>query len=200
MKATSNQQFSCPLFSRSKSLFSGVKIVIAHQTTLNALHNKSIAHKTNTMNSNIQKIKVIPLVEESFGVRSECTNMETSDIQILLDTSVSLAPKRNGYFQHPKEYQAQAQYRKKINNAAEKSDIITISHYQFDHHTPSYTDWFTNWSSVEAAKKIYKGKLVLAKSYRSKVNASQRRRGWMFTKTRGISLKRNHHALISKSR
>jgi len=72
---------------------------------------------------------------------------------------------------------------------AEKADIITISHYHFDHHTPSYTDWFTNWSSAEAAKKIYEGKLVLAKSYRSMVNASQRRRGWMFKKTGGSHAK-----------
>jgi len=132
-----------------------------------------------------KQIKVIPLAEESFGVRSMCTYVETSDTKILLDAGASLAPKRWGYPPHPREYQALAECRKKISSRAEKAEIITISHYHFDHHTPSYIDWFTNWSSPEAAKKIYEGKVVLAKSYRSMVNASQRRRGWMFKKTGG---------------
>jgi len=137
-----------------------------------------------------KQIKVIPLAEESFGVRSMCTYAETPDTKILLDAGASLAPKRLGYPPHPREYQALEECRKKISKTAEKVDIITISHYHFDHHTPSYTDWFTNWSTAETAKKIYEGKLVLAKSYRSKVNASQRRRGWMFKKTGGSHAKR----------
>lgn len=137
-----------------------------------------------------KKIKVIPLAEESFGVRSMCTYVETSDTKILLDAGASLAPRRLGYPPHPREYQALAECRERISKTAEKADIITISHYHFDHHTPSYTDWFINWSSAETANKIYEGKLVLAKSYRSKVNASQRRRGWMFKKTGGSHAKR----------
>ena len=136
-----------------------------------------------------EKIKVTPLAEESYGVRSMCTFVETADTKILLDAGASLAPKRLGYPPHPREYLALSECRKKIIEKAEKADIITISHYHFDHHTPSYTDWFTNWSSAEAAKKIYEGKLVLAKSYRSMVNASQRRRGWMFKKTGGSHAK-----------
>jgi predicted metallo-beta-lactamase superfamily hydrolase len=119
-----------------------------------------------------------------------CTYIETADTKILLDAGASLAPKRLGYPPHPREYQALAECRKKIAITAEKAEITTISHYHFDHHTPSYTDWFTNWSSAKTAKKIYKGKLVLAKSYRSMVNASQRRRGWMFKKTGGKHAKR----------
>ncbi len=132
-----------------------------------------------------KKIKVAPLAEESFGVRSMCTYIETSDVKILLDAGASLAPNRFRYPPHPQEYQAIAECRERISKAAEKADIITISHYHFDHHTPSYTDWFCNWSSAEVAKKIYEGKLVLVKSYRSMVNFSQRRRGWMFKKTGG---------------
>ena len=137
----------------------------------------------------LKKIKVVPLAEESFGVRSMCTFMETSDTKILLDAGASLAPKRMGYPPHPREYKALLDCRRKIMEKAEKVDVVTISHYHFDHHTPSYTDWFTNWSSAKAAKKIYEGKIVLAKSYRSMVNASQRRRGWMFTKTGGSHAK-----------
>jgi len=119
-----------------------------------------------------------------------CTYVQTPDTKILLDAGASLAPKRLGYPPHPKEYQALAECRKKINKTAEKADVITISHYHFDHHTPSYTDWFTNWSTAETAKKIYNAKTVLAKSYRSMVNASQRRRGWLFKKTGGSYAKR----------
>jgi predicted metallo-beta-lactamase superfamily hydrolase len=137
-----------------------------------------------------KQIKVTPLAEESLGVRSMCTYIETPDTKILLDAGASLAPKRLGYPPHPREYQALAECRKKITKTAQKADITTISHYHFDHHTPSYRDWFTNWSSPETAKKIYQGKLVLAKSYRSMVNASQRRRGWMFRKTGGEYAKR----------
>jgi predicted metallo-beta-lactamase superfamily hydrolase len=137
-----------------------------------------------------KQIKVTPLAEESLGVRSMCTYIETPDTKILLDAGASLAPNRWGYPPHPREYQALAECRKKIAKTAERADITTISHYHFDHHTPSYTDWFTNWSSPETAKKIYQGKLVLAKSYRSVVNASQRRRGWMFSKTGGKHAKR----------
>jgi len=133
----------------------------------------------------LKKIRVVPLAEESFGVRSMCTYVETSDVKVLLDAGASLAPKRLGYPPHPREYQAIAECRERISEAAEKAEVVTLSHYHFDHHTPSYTDWFCNWSSAEAAKKIYGGKLVLVKNYRSMVNFSQRRRGWMFKNTGG---------------
>ncbi len=133
----------------------------------------------------LKKINVVPLAEESFGVRSMCTYVETSDAKILLDAGASLAPNRFGHPPHPREYQALAECRERISKAAEKAEIVTISHYHFDHHTTSYTDWFCNWSSAEVAKTIYEGKLVLVKSYRSMVNFSQRRRGWMFKKTGG---------------
>jgi predicted metallo-beta-lactamase superfamily hydrolase len=130
-------------------------------------------------------VKVVPVAEESFGVRSMCTYVETADVKILLDAGASLAPNRRGYPPHPMEYQALAECRKRMGETAQKADVVTISHYHFDHHTPSYVDWFTNWSSPETAKIVYKGKIVIAKSSRSRVNASQRRRGWMFKKTGG---------------
>lgn len=136
-----------------------------------------------------ENIKVTPLADESYGVRSMCTFVKTPDTKIILDPGVSLAPKRMGYPPHPREYEALSKCRKKIMENAEKAKIITISHYHFDHHTPSFIDWFTNWSSAETARRIYEGKLILAKSYRSMVNPSQRRRGWMFKKTGGSHAK-----------
>ena len=130
-------------------------------------------------------LKIVPLAYESLGVRSMSTLVETPDVKILLDAGVSLAPNRFGFSPHPLEYRAIIEARKRILDAAEKADIITISHYHFDHHTPSYTDWCFNWTDAETARQIYEGKLVLAKSYKSKINFNQRRRGWMFLKTGG---------------
>lgn len=132
-----------------------------------------------------KKIKVVPLAAESFGVRSMCTYVETSDVKILLDAGASLAPNRRGFPPHPKEYEAIQKCREKISRAADKAEVVTLSHYHFDHHTPSYEDWCYNWSSPNVARHIYEGKLVLVKNFRSMVNFSQRRRGWLFRKTGG---------------
>lgn len=131
------------------------------------------------------EIIVLPVAFESLGVRSMCTYVETPDIRILLDAGVSLAPNRYGLPPHPREYIALKSRREEIIRLADRSDVITVSHYHFDHHTPSYTDWAYNWCSAEIAERIYKGKIVLAKSYREHVNFSQRRRGWLFAKTSG---------------
>ena len=133
----------------------------------------------------LSRIKVVPLADESLGVRSMCTFVETPDVKLLLDAGVSLGPFRLGFPPHPREYKALKAARKRIAEAAEKADVVTISHYHFDHHTPSYTDWFLHWSSDETAKQIYEGKIVLAKSFRDKVNFSQRHRGWVFANTGG---------------
>ncbi len=101
-----------------------------------------------------------------------------------------MGPSRWGFPPHPREYRALAECREIISRAAEEADVVTISHYHFDHHTPSFTGWFCNWSSSEVARQIYEDKVVLAKSRRSKVNYSQRRRGWMFEKTAGKYTKR----------
>lgn len=132
-----------------------------------------------------RRIRVVPLAAESFGVRSMCTFVETPDVRVLLDAGVSLAPKRLGFPPHPREYEALQACRQRIAEAAEKAEVVTVSHFHFDHHTPSFEDWCYNWCSAEVSRRIYEGKLVLIKNYRSVVNFSQRRRGWMFTKTGG---------------
>ncbi len=133
----------------------------------------------------LRSIKVTPLAAESLGVRSMCTFVETPDVRVLLDAGVSLGPSRFGFRPHPQEYRALKAARKRIADAAERAEVVTISHYHFDHHTPSYTDWFQHWSSDEVARQIYEGKTVLAKSYRDNVNFSQRHRGWVFANTGG---------------
>ena len=134
----------------------------------------------------LRKIKVKPLAAESFGVRSMCTVVQTPDVILLLDAGVSLCPYRFNLPPHPTEFKMIINLRKKIAEAAEKTEVVTISHYHFDHHTPSYEDWLVNWTEGgETARQIYEGKRVFLKNPREKINPSQRHRAWLFQKTGG---------------
>jgi predicted metallo-beta-lactamase superfamily hydrolase len=134
----------------------------------------------------LKHIRIIPLAAESLGVRSMCTYVETQDVRILLDAGVSLCPNRFGLPPHPQEFNAIIEARKRIAEAAEKAEIVTISHYHFDHHTPSFEDWFSQWAVLtETAKQVYQNKIVLMKNPRENINSSQRQRGWLFQKTGG---------------
>jgi predicted metallo-beta-lactamase superfamily hydrolase len=134
----------------------------------------------------LKRIRVAPLAAESFGVRSMCTYAETPDVRILLDAGVSLCPNRFGLPPHPKEFKAIDEARRKIAATAKKAEIVTISHYHNDHHTPAFEDWLCNWTEAdETARQIYEGKTVLAKNPKEQINYSQRERGWMFQKTSG---------------
>jgi predicted metallo-beta-lactamase superfamily hydrolase len=134
----------------------------------------------------LKHIKVVPLAAESFGVRSMCTYVETSDVKILLDAGVSVCPNRFGLPPHPREFKAISECRRRIADAANKAEVATLSHYHFDHHTPSFEDWLCNWTERgETARHIYEGKTVLVKNPKEMINYSQRRRGWMFERTGG---------------
>jgi len=138
------------------------------------------------VSSPLSSIKVAPLAAESFGVRSMCTLVETPDVTVLLDAGISLCPWRNGLPPHPIEFQKISKLRQKIAEAADKADVVTISHYHFDHHTPSFEDWVVNWTEAnETARRIYQDKTVLIKNTREQINASQRERAWIFRKTGG---------------
>src|SRR5439155_26797783 len=124
-------------------------------------------------------INVTPLAFESLRVRSMCTLVRTKDVTVLLDAGVALGP-RFRLMPHPREFRAQDEARERIEEAADKATIVTISHYHHDHHTPNFVDYVWLGSSQESFERIYKGKIVLAKDSRRKINTPQRRRGWMF--------------------
>lgn len=163
----------------------GARVVIAHEAKIMQSNIKRYMPEAACWQGMLRRIRVVPLAAESLGVRSMCTFVETSDVRVLLDAGVSLAPNRFGFPPHPREYEALQKCRQRIAEAAEKAEVVTVSHFHFDHHTPSFEDWCYNWCSAEVSRRIYEGKVVLAKSYRSVVNFSQRRRGWMFAKTGG---------------
>jgi predicted metallo-beta-lactamase superfamily hydrolase len=139
----------------------------------------------------LDKVKVTPLAAESFGVRSMCTFVETPDVRVLLDAGISLCPNRFGLPPHPAEFKTIAKLRARIAEAADKAEVVTISHYHFDHHTPSFEDWVVNWTEAnETARQIYQSKTVLMKNPKEKINASQRQRAWLFQKTGGKHAKK----------
>jgi len=125
------------------------------------------------------RMRVLPVGFESLGVRSMCTFIQTADIGILIDAGVALAP-RFGKPPHPREYEARVLCRSRIRECALKADVIIVSHYHNDHHTPNYTETVWLGSSQEEAEAIYRGKTVIVKDARNSINFSQRRRGWMF--------------------
>ncbi len=132
----------------------------------------------------LKQINVTPLASESFGVRSMCTLVETPDTVVLLDAGISLCPWRFNLPPHPLEFQTIQNLRAKIAQAADKAQIVTISHYHYDHHTPSFEDWVVNWTAqTETARQIYKDKILLIKNPKENINASQRERAGAFLKT-----------------
>jgi predicted metallo-beta-lactamase superfamily hydrolase len=126
-------------------------------------------------------IEVTPLAAESMGVRSLCTKVETPDTTIILDPSAALA-KRHGLEPHPFEYQKLVEVLESIFMESRKADILSISHYHYDHVRPGFTNYRYNFSSREELQRLFEDKLVFAKDYREKINPSQRRRGHYFKK------------------
>lgn len=142
-------------------------------------------------NKPLKQIRVTPLASESFGVRSMCTLVETPNISLLLDAGISLCPYRFNLPPHPIEFQTINRLRRDIADAAEKADVVTISHYHFDHHTPSYADWIVNWTDGgESAREIYQNKTVLVKNPKENINVSQRERAKLFLRTGGKHAKK----------
>ncbi|MCL2287803.1 MAG: hypothetical protein FWC33_01280 [Candidatus Bathyarchaeota archaeon] len=132
----------------------------------------------------LKLIHVTPLASESFGVRSMCTFVQTPDVSVLLDAGVSICPWRFNLPPHPLEFQNIQTIRKKIADVADKAQVITVSHYHYDHHTPSFEDWLVNWTAQnETARQIYQNKTLLIKNPKKDINKSQHERAKTFLKT-----------------
>ncbi|ACV25129.1 MBL fold metallo-hydrolase [Methanocaldococcus fervens] len=123
-------------------------------------------------------MKVIPLASESLGVRSMATYVKTNDVGILIDPGVALAPDRYGLKPNEIEFKKLKELRNKINDYAKKSDIITISHYHYDHYTPFFDDIYLD--SKDYAKELYKDKILLIKHPTEFINKSQMERARKF--------------------
>ncbi|NJE02167.1 MBL fold metallo-hydrolase [Thermococcus sp. JdF3] len=126
-------------------------------------------------------MRIIPLASESLGVRSLATFVEAGGIRFLIDPGVALGPKRYGLPPAKVEIEALHTMRRKLQGYARRADVVTISHYHYDHHTPFFEGLYES-SSEEYAKEIYSGKLLFIKHPRENINFSQRKRAWAFLK------------------
>jgi len=138
----------------------------------------------NPKNPLLKQIQVTPIAAESLGARSMCTLIQTPDITLLLDAGISLCPWRFNLPPHPIEFQTIQTLREKIAKVADKTQTITLSHYHYDHHTPSFEDWIVNWTTqTETARQIYQDKTLLIKNPKENINLNQQKRATRFLKT-----------------
>ncbi len=114
-------------------------------------------------------MKIVPLAADSLGARSMATFVETPDVRILLDPGVRLAPWRYDLPPHEREDDRQRELWRGIKEAAKRADVLTVSHYHYDHHNPD-------------APSIYRGKTVFLKDGKVRINRSQRERAGAFVR------------------
>src|SRR5437867_789801 len=114
-------------------------------------------------------MKITPLAADSLGARSMATLVETPDATILLDPSVRLGPYRYDLPPHPTEEAREKELWQRIRQAARRADVLTVSHYHFDHHNPD-------------APSIYRNKIAFLKDGKFHINRSQRERAGAFVR------------------
>ncbi len=114
-------------------------------------------------------MKITPLAADSLGARSMATLVETPDVTILLDPAVRLAPYRYDLPPHDTERQRQKDLWRRIKEAAKKADVLSVSHYHYDHHNPD-------------APSLFRGKLAYLKDGKANINRSQRERASAFVR------------------
>ncbi|OQX18996.1 MAG: hypothetical protein BWK75_06105, partial [Candidatus Altiarchaeales archaeon A3] len=112
-------------------------------------------------------MKIIPICSESLGVRSLAVFVETTDAKIFIDPGAALGI-RYGLEPSREEWNVLSYFKEKIRKIAGNCDILTISHYHYDHYDPD--------------EKFYEGKKVFAKDIKSNINKSQYARGNQFKK------------------
>jgi len=114
-------------------------------------------------------MKIRPLAADSLGARSMATLVETPEVTVLIDPSVRLGPYRYDLPPHETEKARQRELWQGIRDAAKTADVLTVSHYHYDHHNPQ-------------APSVYRGKLTFLKDGKFHINRSQRERAGAFVR------------------
>ena len=113
-------------------------------------------------------MKILPLASDSLGVRSMATFVKTKDVAITIDPSAALGPKRYRLPPTQQELSKLHELKKTIKEYVTQSDILTISHYHYDHFDPQAD--------------FYENKKIFAKNISDHINKSQKKRGSDFQK------------------
>ncbi len=119
-------------------------------------------------------MKIVPLATESLGVRSMATYVET-DRGIFIDPGLSVVPLRYGRSPHKLEIKQERYLWSLIKKYLEKSEIVIITHYHYDHHNPDEVE-------------VMSDKKLLIKDPENNINFSQKKRAAYFLeKIKGIT-------------
>jgi predicted metallo-beta-lactamase superfamily hydrolase len=110
------------------------------------------------------------VASDSMGTRSMASFIEAGNLKIFIDPGVALGPSRYGLPPHPLELNKLNEHWNEIVKYAEKAEVIIITHYHYDHHSP--------WENLD----IYKNKILLIKHPKNKINMSQKIRAAFFLK------------------
>lgn len=113
-------------------------------------------------------MRILPLASDSLGVRSMATFVKTNDVAITIDPSAALGPKRYRLPPSQQELSKLHELKNTIKKYATKSDILTLSHYHYDHYDPQ--------------AEFYENKKIFAKNISDHINKSQKKRGSDFQK------------------
>lgn len=133
-------------------------------------------------------MEIFPIACESMGVRSFAHVVRTSDVTILIDPSVALAPKRYGLPPHPQEIAASWMSRKVILDIASKADVIIQTHYHADHYSMGITRVY-EFTNAEVFNSIYHPEvIILAKDINSHINYRQKRRAYWLWKRKELDI------------
>ncbi len=111
-------------------------------------------------------MKITPLAFDSMGTRGMATFLDLSK-KILIDPSVALSPSRYNLPPHPLELTRKEDQWRTITDCAQKTDIIIITHYHYDHHNPDFPELFRN-------------KTVIIKNPKENLNEGQKERASIF--------------------
>ncbi len=118
-------------------------------------------------------IKFEPLAFDSFSVRSMSTFIDLKGLKILIDPGIALGPLRFGLPPSDLEEKALDDGRKLIMSKLKKADVISISHYHYDHYPFPDDNEMNN---------LFAGKRLFIKDFKNKINRSQSIRGYSFYK------------------
>ncbi|BDC36148.1 MAG: hypothetical protein EF806_02695 [Candidatus Methanoliparum thermophilum] len=103
------------------------------------------------------------LASESMGARSMSTFLKSTNLSMIIDPGVELAPKRFNLPPHQIEINKKEELWLKIEKYLKKSDLVAITHYHYDHYNPLATD-------------LLKEKTLFMKDYNIYINKNQKNR------------------------
>ena len=110
--------------------------------------------------------KIYNVAFDSFGVKSSCVQVKTSNVTITIDPGIAIETDSFPLSLRERSWLV-AKYLAKIRASSRNSDIIIITHYHYDHHLPD-------------KDLIYKNKTLLVKHPTKNINNSQKERAEYF--------------------